>query len=99
MREAVGGDFGVKAAGGINNFRDALRMIAAGANRIGTSAGVKIMDSYRWARHSDWLIEEIPCRLCPSRKASFASMPKSVFQYYKMQCVNCPYREYNRFYE
>lgn len=99
MRRAVGKDFGVKAAGGINNFRDALRMIAAGANRIGTSSGVKIIDSYRWAKHGDWLIEEIPCRLCPSRKASFAKMPKSVFQYYKMQCVNCPYKKYNRFYE
>jgi deoxyribose-phosphate aldolase len=99
MRQTVGEGYGLKAAGGINNFRDALRMIAAGANRIGTSAGVKIMDSYAWARHTDWHIEEIPCRLCPSRKANFDKMPKEVFAYYKSKCVDCPYREYNRFYE
>ncbi len=99
MRQTVGSDYGVKAAGGIYNFRDALRMIAAGANRIGTSAGVKIMDSYAWARHTDWHIEEIPCRLCPSRKANFDKMPKAVFAYYKSKCVDCPYREFNRFYE
>ena len=99
MREAVGPNFGVKAAGGIDEFRDALRMIAAGANRIGASSGVRIIDSYRWAKHSDWLIEEIPCRLCPSRKATFKSMPKKIFQYYKLKCVDCPYRRFNRFYE
>lgn len=47
MREAVGDNFGVKAAGGIYDFRDALWMIAAGANRIGSSSGVKIVDGYR----------------------------------------------------
>lgn len=99
MREAVGNGFGVKASGSINDFRDALRMAAAGATRLGTSAGVKIMDSYTWARLTDWDIEEIPCRLCPSRKANFDKMPKGVFQYYKMKCVTCPFREYNRFYE
>jgi len=99
MRMTVGENFGVKASGGINNFRDAIRMIAAGANRIGASDSVKIIDSYRWARHTSWDIEEIPCRLCPSRKASFSKMSKSVFQYYKMKCVSCPFREFNKFYE
>jgi deoxyribose-phosphate aldolase len=33
----------VKAAGGIRTCRDALAMIAAGANRIGSSAGVSIL--------------------------------------------------------
>ena len=47
MREAVGDNFGVKAAGGIYDFRDALWMIAAGANRIGSSSGVKIVYGYR----------------------------------------------------
>lgn len=47
MRETVGDNFGVKAAGGIYDFRDALWMIAAGANRIGSSSGVKIVDSYQ----------------------------------------------------
>lgn len=99
MRTTVGENFGVKAAGGINNFRDVIRMIAAGANRIGASDSVKIIDGYEWARHTNWDIEEIPCRLCPSRMASFAKMPKSVFQYYKMKCADCPFKKFNKFYE
>jgi deoxyribose-phosphate aldolase len=43
MREVVGPNVGVKAAGGIKTYADALTMIAAGANRLGTSASVKIM--------------------------------------------------------
>ena len=42
MRE-VWGRVGVKAAGGIRTYADTLTMIAAGANRIGASASVKIM--------------------------------------------------------
>jgi len=45
MRKAVGPDVGVKASGGIRTLQDALRMIEAGANRIGTSAGVAIVTS------------------------------------------------------
>lgn len=43
MRRVVGPDIGVKAAGGIRTYEDAQRMIAAGANRIGASASVKIV--------------------------------------------------------
>jgi deoxyribose-phosphate aldolase len=43
MREVVGPNVGVKAAGGIKTYADALTMIAAGANRIGASASVTIM--------------------------------------------------------
>jgi deoxyribose-phosphate aldolase len=43
MRETVGKDMGVKAAGGIRSYADAVRMIEAGANRIGTSAAVEII--------------------------------------------------------
>ena len=42
MRRTVGDEMGVKAAGGIRDRETALAMIAAGANRIGTSSGVKI---------------------------------------------------------
>lgn len=35
----------VKASGGIHSKEDAEAMIAAGANRLGASAGVKIMNS------------------------------------------------------
>jgi deoxyribose-phosphate aldolase len=43
IRETVGPKFGVKAAGGIRDAKTALAMIEAGANRLGTSAGVAIV--------------------------------------------------------
>jgi len=43
MRRTVGWEMGVKAAGGIRDFPTALQMVEAGANRIGTSSGVKIV--------------------------------------------------------
>lgn len=43
MRWAVGPEMGVKAAGGIKTYADAMKMIEAGATRIGASASVKIM--------------------------------------------------------
>ncbi|MDR3685832.1 MAG: deoxyribose-phosphate aldolase [Coriobacteriia bacterium] len=43
MRAAVGPDIGVKAAGGIRDLACALAMIEAGATRLGTSAGEKIV--------------------------------------------------------
>ncbi len=43
MRRVVGPDMGVKAAGGIRSLADAQAMIEAGASRIGTSAGAKIV--------------------------------------------------------
>jgi deoxyribose-phosphate aldolase len=47
LRKAVGPDFGVKASGGIRDCHTALQLMEAGANRIGTSASVKIMEEYR----------------------------------------------------
>jgi len=44
MRRVVGENFGVKAAGGIRTYQDAIRMIVAGANRIGTSTAVAIIE-------------------------------------------------------
>ncbi|EGL41900.1 hypothetical protein HMPREF1039_0061 [Megasphaera lornae] len=35
---------GIKAAGGIRDYQTAMRMIAAGATRLGTSASVRIME-------------------------------------------------------
>lgn len=46
MRETVGRDVGVKAAGGIRTLKEALAMIRAGANRIGTSTGVAIIEEF-----------------------------------------------------
>jgi deoxyribose-phosphate aldolase len=43
MRSIVGDKLGVKASGGIRSYEDALKMIEAGASRLGTSAGVDIV--------------------------------------------------------
>jgi deoxyribose-phosphate aldolase len=43
MRRVVGADMGVKAAGGVRDLEGVKAMIAAGATRVGASAGVKIV--------------------------------------------------------
>ena len=43
MRRTVGSSVGVKAAGGIRGFEDALAILDAGANRLGTSQGVTLV--------------------------------------------------------
>jgi deoxyribose-phosphate aldolase len=43
MRNTVGPNFGVKASGGIRTYIDAIGLVKAGANRIGTSSGVTIV--------------------------------------------------------
>lgn len=43
MRETVGEDMGVKASGGIRDRDTALKMVEAGATRLGVSAGVEIV--------------------------------------------------------
>ncbi len=45
MRKTVGPNYGVKASGGIRDAKTALAMIEAGATRLGTSAGVTIINS------------------------------------------------------
>lgn len=44
MRQIVGEDMGVKAAGGIRTYADAIAFIKAGANRIGTSTATAIIE-------------------------------------------------------
>lgn len=44
MRETIGEQMGVKASGGVRSREDADAMIKAGATRIGTSNGVKIVE-------------------------------------------------------
>ena len=43
MRETVGPEMGVKASGGVRTHEDLIAMVEAGANRIGTSNGTKII--------------------------------------------------------
>ena len=44
MRKTVGTVCKVKAAGGIRSYEDAIKMIDAGADRLGCSAGIKIVE-------------------------------------------------------
>ena len=43
MRKTVGPDLGVKASGGVRDMETVLKMVEAGATRIGASASVKIV--------------------------------------------------------
>jgi deoxyribose-phosphate aldolase len=45
MRKILPEDVGIKASGGIKTYEQALALLAAGANRIGTSSGVAIVKS------------------------------------------------------
>jgi deoxyribose-phosphate aldolase len=45
MRRTVGPEMGVKASGGIRTLEDLLKMLEAGATRIGASAGTKIIEA------------------------------------------------------
>jgi deoxyribose-phosphate aldolase len=47
MRKIVGPNFGVKASGGVRSLEDMDKMVKAGATRIGTSSGVKIMQGQK----------------------------------------------------
>jgi deoxyribose-phosphate aldolase len=47
MRRIVGGEMGVKASGGVRTLEGVKEMVAAGATRIGASAGVRIVQQSR----------------------------------------------------
>lgn len=44
MRKTVGDKLGVKASGGIRDYETAMKMIEAGASRLGCSAGIAIIN-------------------------------------------------------
>ena len=100
MRETVGPNIGVKAAGGIRNFKEAWKVIEAGADRLGTSSGIAIVEDFRWQQYSDaWMQPDRHCWDCPSRQASLNKQPKDVYLWYKQRCITCEYREENIFYD
>ncbi len=107
MRKTVGPNVGLKAAGGIRNFTDAARAIIAGGNilnplkfRIGASAGINIINNLKWLSLSDnWIIDEIPCHLCPVRAVAFGKMSEAHYSYHKEKCQVCEYIQYNQFYD
>ncbi len=56
MKSLVGEEIKVKAAGGIRSLDSALAMIEAGAERIGTSAGVAIVEELKKRKAEGTLI-------------------------------------------
>jgi deoxyribose-phosphate aldolase len=46
LRQSAGREMGIKAAGGIRTIDQAVALINAGANRIGTSTGIAIVEAY-----------------------------------------------------
>ena len=53
MRRIVGGEMGVKASGGVRTLEGVKEMVAAGATRIGASAGVRIVQQSRGQKPAD----------------------------------------------
>lgn len=51
MRRVIGSEMGLKAAGGVRSYADAVAMIKAGANRLGASAGVRIVQEAETAKN------------------------------------------------
>jgi deoxyribose-phosphate aldolase len=53
MKKTVGAKVKVKAAGGIGNWEEAKAMMEAGAERIGTSKGVQIIQEFAAETHKE----------------------------------------------
>ena len=69
MRQTVGDSMGVKASGGIKDYKTAVAMIEAGANRLGTSSGAGHRNSERSADDTQLhplraLRQDLPDRVC-----------------------------------
>ena len=107
MREVVGNDMGVKAAGGISDAMTAMRLFYAGAMetslqrpdrfRIGTSKPLNILSSFGWLIHStdDWLNAGIiPCMVCPYHNT--AKLRVELREESNSKCRNCKFKEYRK---
>lgn len=107
MREVVGDNFGVKAAGGISDAMTALRLIYAGAGkpelqrpdlfRIGTSAPLNIFSSMGYLKYSseEWLkAQVIPCTICPYHMKD--KVRREIREESNTYCQVCQYNGYRK---
>jgi deoxyribose-phosphate aldolase len=79
MRRVVGDTMGVKAAGGVRDLDQVQAMVAAGASRVGASAGVRIVrESQGSAAAPATAVDRSPVRLTPGSDAhpADASSPR-----------------------
>jgi deoxyribose-phosphate aldolase len=65
MRRVVGAEMGVKAAGGVRDLDGLKAMVAAGATRVGASAGVKIVQQSRGGEPA------VPAGPAPTLKSAY----------------------------
>jgi deoxyribose-phosphate aldolase len=85
MRQTVGEDLGVKASGGIRDARTAVRLVNAGANRLGASAGVAIVKNLAMVvEEGSWFLssEDDPETLYSCSAADPKKQPKDVYDFY-----------------
>lgn len=59
IRRVVGPDFKIKASGGIRTLEQAEKMLAAGADRIGTSSGLSIVNEWQAKNKLDSSLEKL----------------------------------------
>jgi len=107
MRQAVGPDMGVKAAGGISDAMSVVRLMYAAARdanlrnpsrfRIGTSSPLTILSTLDWVKASPRAWAEakvIPCTVCPHGQT--AKQRREVREIYIKRCRLCPFRRYRK---
>jgi deoxyribose-phosphate aldolase len=107
MRDAVGPDVGVKAAGGIRDAMDVVRLMYAGALdpalrtparfRIGTSGPINILSTLGWLRQAPRAWAQagvVPCTICPSNAT--AKQRRETREVYMQRCRPCPHFEYRK---
>lgn len=107
MREVVGNEIGVKAAGGISDAMTVLRLMYAGAReeslqkpelfRIGTSGPLAIVSSMGWLQHNteDWLDAGIiPCIVCPYHHTS--KLRPELRVHSQKKCQVCKHNHYRK---
>ncbi len=107
MRQVVGNDKGVKAAGGISDAMTAMRLMWAGANenslqqpdkfRLGSSDPLKIISTMKeLLNNTEALVETdaIPCSLCPYYFTG--KQGAEMKEYSNNRCKECVYKEFRK---
>ncbi len=107
MREVVGNSKGVKAAGGISDAMNAMRLMYAGALekslqtpelfRLGTSKPLQILSTMGWLLYNteDWIDSGvIPCTICPYN--STGKLRVELREESNRRCQNCEYKVYRK---
>ena len=105
MRQVVGNDRGVKAAGGISDAITAMRLMYAGANekslqtpdrfRLGSSGPLNIISSMGWLLYNTegWVNSGIiPCIICPYHHT--AKHRVELREYCNKRCRDCKFKAY-----